>query len=78
MGVPRLKKKTELNYRHGYTARHCMVCDHFRAKIDPGVTTYFMCEIMGLNTGRSYSIHPKYICDAFDNTERLKRIMGKE
>ena len=78
MGVPRLKKKTELNYRHGYAASHCLVCDHLRAKIDPGVTTHFTCEIIGLDPGRAYSINPNYVCDAFDNTQRLKRIKGEE
>ena len=78
MGVPRLKKKNELNYRHGGTARHCLVWDHVRATIVPRVTTHFRCTIIGLDIGRAYDINPNYVCDAFDNTLRLKRIKCEE
>ncbi|MDA8141071.1 MAG: hypothetical protein M0036_20695 [Desulfobacteraceae bacterium] len=69
MGIPRLNKKNELNYRRGTTSFHCSVCDHFRAE-----GWNMRCAVLGLFPGRSYQIGPNNRCDAFDNAQRLKQL----
>ena len=79
MGTPRLKIKTELNYRRGYTSRSCNDCNHivaFRHASD-GPVREFRCQIMGVNPGRLYRINPANICDAHDNSRYLKRLKGE-
>lgn len=80
MGVPMLKKKKDLNYRRGQTWRYCGICDHF---LDPPTamqimgTHYPHCRIMGLKPGCAYHINKSSQCDAYDNTEGLKRLKGE-
>ena len=82
MGSARLKKKTELNYRRGTTSRYCEHCNHyvssFPACTPDGKFRAFepRCEIMGLQNGRAYRIHPANICDRHDNSRYLKRLRG--
>jgi len=78
MGVSRLKKKIELNYRRGRTWQSCSECDHFVRYFSihqPGkpdlVHTEPRCQIIGLECGRAYRVSPDGLCDAFDNTEKL-------
>lgn len=79
MGVARLKKKTELNYRRGTTSRYCGHCNHCVAfqKAD-GSSKYFRCRIIGLESGRLYSIHPQNICDAWDDSRYMERLTGRK
>lgn len=80
MGCKKLKIKEELHYRRGYTHASCSECDHFVAKhhcegiggINLGEQP--RCRVIGLKPGRGYAIHPKNICDKFDNRETLERI----
>lgn len=84
MGVKRLKIKNELNYKRGGTSRHCGGCDHFVPDFDVVVNDDYgatlrqepRCKIIGLKNGRGYRIHPANICDRYDNTEKIKRLMG--
>lgn len=70
MGVRKLKIKTDLNYRPGYTHSYCGHCNSFVHGPEP------RCKIIGLEPGRLYKINPGYICDKFDGSEHLKRIRG--
>jgi hypothetical protein len=81
--MPRLKKKTELNYRPGPTSRSCNSCNHFVSesrfkKSHPDIPSLnkARCAIMGLGEGRRFWINPKYICDAHDNSLYLDRLKG--
>jgi hypothetical protein len=82
MGVSRLKKKIELNYRRGGTAHDCSGCNHFVS--DRKVLDLFglepdghpRCGIIGVQPGRMYRINPKSICDRHDNSNALKRLRG--
>lgn len=78
MGVPKLHIKKELNYRRGYTDRHCSGCDHYVANPEPlggfRATNDGRCRIIGLKPGRAYQILPGSICDRFDQTNTLARM----
>ncbi len=82
MGVSRLKKKIELNYRRGGTAHDCYECNHYVSDqkvldlfgLDPD--GYPRCRIIGVEPGRLYRISDKAICDKHDNSEYLKRLRG--
>ncbi len=82
MGSQRLKKKTELNYRRGSTAHDCSECNDYVREFDVrGIGGEHLrfeprCKVMGLKDGRAYRINPNNICDAHDNSERLKRLRG--
>lgn len=69
MGVARLKRKTELNYRRGTTSRYCDHCNHL-VKLLYGVDDddVWRCEMIGVNLGRLYRINPRNICDAFESS----------
>lgn len=64
--LPRLKKKTDLNYRVGSTneSMNCRFCMYYirtllcRNKIEP------RCMIMGLNESVRYRVREDYRCDA--------------
>jgi len=80
MGSPTLKKKSELNYRHGSTAHSCSECNAYvpdfdvRATFQDGEHLRFesRCRVMGLKAGRAYRINPKNICDAHNNSDMSK------
>lgn len=82
MGVPRLKKKAELNYRRGLTWKNCSDCEHFVADFEVRscardgrvLRREGRCKIIGLKHGRAYRILPHYICDACDNTKTIERL----
>lgn len=83
MGIARLKKKTELNYRRGYSWRYCAECNHFvtmeiKGINDEDLGTQPRCRIIGLNAGRMYRIHPASICDSFDGSAKLARVKGEK
>lgn len=72
MGVTRLKKKDELNYRIGGEGQFCDECGHFVRnwqvrKLD-GTPNKIdsRCEVMGLKNSRRYAVKPIYRCNAFD------------
>ncbi len=70
MGVPRLKKKAELNYRRGLIWKSCSYCDHF---VRPWAGTgEGRCRRIGLEPGRQYRILPHYLCDAYDDTKTME------
>lgn len=75
MGTQRLKMKSELNYRTGYTSRSCSDCNYFESRgcLKDRVQSA-RCEIMGLRDGRLYRINPKNICDRFNNSVYLERL----
>jgi hypothetical protein len=83
MGVKRLKIKDELNYRPGPTSGGCGDCNHFVGEFpivdSQGVVTAHepRCRVIGLG-GRQFKINPEYICDRFDNSEKLARIRGAD
>lgn len=72
MGVKRLNKKVQLNYRCGTTSRSCQYCNHFYS--GPLTSDFFRCKIIGLLAGRSYRINPNHICDQYDGSNYLKRL----
>jgi len=82
MGTQKLKIKTELKYRPGYTHAHCSQCNHFVSKhpcvgingVDLGEQP--RCRIIGMNPGRMYRINPNNICDRYDGSESLNRLKG--
>ena len=82
MGTKKLKIKETLHYRRGYTHASCGECDYFVARhpcqgiggVDLGEQP--RCRIIGLNPGRGYTIHPKNICNKYDNREGLKRLIN--
>ena len=78
MGVPRLHIKKEVNYRRGYTDRHCSGCDHYVANPAPlggfRATADGRCRIISLKPDRAYRILPDNICDRFDQTQYLARL----
>lgn len=82
MGSPRLNKKIELHYRRGYTHSHCGCCDHFvrnhevRKCTGEPMGVEPRCRIIGLENGRGYRINPNSVCDAYNNTETIKRLRG--
>jgi len=76
MGAPTLKKKKELNYRRGQTSRHCSGCDFF-VKSFSAIDHHSVCRKIGLKPGRAFRINPNNQCDAFDNTNGLKRLKGE-
>jgi len=82
MGSVTLKKKKELNYRRGPTHGGCSQCDSYVMDFPVcGTRGEFLqterrCKVMGLNNGRAYRINPDNICDAYDNSEHMKRYLG--
>jgi len=74
MGSPTLKKKIELHYRKGSAAHDCSECNHFVPSHPEGSGP--RCRVMGLKPGRAYRINPKFICDAYDNSRYMERLMG--
>lgn len=84
MGVPNLHIKQELNYRRGYAHAHCSDCNHYVARFEvegcssgrPTGAIEPRCRVIGLNHSRRYRVHPKSICDKFDNSISLRRIRG--
>jgi hypothetical protein len=79
MGVQRLKIKNDLNYRPGYTDRHCSGCDHFVAAdrcAEGELWEAARCRVMGVERGRGYRINGNNICDRFDQTRYLERLKG--
>ncbi len=73
MGTPTIQAKRDRNYRRGRTGHRCSACDHFvyNAK-GPGE---HRCMLIG-DGGRGFRILEHYICDDYDNTERLARLTG--
>ena len=71
MGVQKLKKKAELNYRKGGTWKDCGGCNHFRSDLG-------RCSIIGLDAGRMYQVLPHYVCDRWDNSNYMRRLLGGE
>jgi hypothetical protein len=75
-----LKIKEQLHYRRGYTHASCDGCDYYVSNhplsgmngVDLGEGR--RCRVIGLKPGRMYAIHPKNICDRFDNRETLEHI----
>jgi hypothetical protein len=71
MGVPRLKKKTELNYRLGKPGQWCDECanyvEHFQVRKLNGtlLSIEHRCKVMGLQNGRAYRVRPIYCCDKY-------------
>jgi LSD1 subclass zinc finger protein len=78
MGTLRLKIKTELNYRRGSTHKYCSICDNYTSMHFKGIGEQPRCRIIGIKPGRMYRIHPHNICDSFDGSQGLKRLLGKE
>ena len=80
MGVQRLKKKTDLNYKKGGECHYCSQCNQFvpRFEIKSGENTRHepRCKIMGLEMSIAYRINKNSICDAYNNSEHIKRIRG--
>lgn len=80
MGVPRLKKKIELNYRRGTSAHYCSECNAYISEFDVrGIDGRHIgfeprCMVMGPKSGRSYRINPNNICDAHYSSDHLNRI----
>ncbi|MFZ5760971.1 MAG: hypothetical protein ACOY32_15245 [Thermodesulfobacteriota bacterium] len=81
--MPNLRIKTELHYRRGYTHAHCNDCNHFVADFEPKSCngnplgrTEPRCRVIGLENSRRYRVHPKNICDKFDNSIKLRLIRG--
>ncbi len=82
MGTPQLRIKKTQNYRHGYASRYCGICDNFKTVPITGIAGQDLgkqprCKFFGFDAGRAYRINPQYICDAYDNTEGLKRLKGE-
>jgi hypothetical protein len=79
MGTPKLKRKEELQYRRGTTSRYCERCNHFVGDFPipwrEGCAEP-RCEVIGLETGRSYKINPANICDRYDNSRYLNRLIN--
>jgi len=78
-----LRAKKERNYRKGSTWRSCSDCDHYVGDFEVRACTSGnvlkiegRCRLIGLQHGRMYRILPHYICDAFNGTERLKKVKG--
>jgi hypothetical protein len=75
-----LKCKERLNYKKGYSSRHCSICDQYLGSVqitgiggvDLGVQA--RCKVIGTDAGRMYRINPVYVCDKFDNTQYLNRL----
>lgn len=76
MGSPTLKKKVDLNYRKGPAAHDCSQCDHFVPAY--AGRAWPVCMIMGLGDGRAYRINPRNICDAYDSSRYMERLMGRK
>jgi len=66
MGIPKLKKKVELNYRRGGTSRYCGHCNHFVSELS-------RCRLIGLDGGRMYQVSPQGLCDRWDNSNHMKQ-----
>lgn len=86
MGYTRLKKKDELHYGKKSTMQQCSACNHFVKDFEVhggaggagSVTWEPRCKVMGLKAGRMYRINPDLHCDAYDNSEYLKRLKGEK
>lgn len=77
MGVTRLKIKSDLNYRRGYTSRSCRYCNHrvlYKSETEGDV---YRCELIGVKPGRLYNINQANICDKYDNSRYLNRLKGQ-
>jgi len=79
---PRLKIKTELNYRKGSTneSENCRYCVNFIPEFPICGTDGMIlrvesrCRVFGKKEGRSYRVRPDYRCDAqkFNGTDFSK------
>jgi hypothetical protein len=83
MGKPRLRMKTELNYRRGSTAHYCSQCNFYVSKFDvkllDGTSSGIVqprCRVIGLRNSRRYRINPDGICDKYDNSKYMSRLLG--
>ena len=83
MGVPRLKKKGELNYRVGRPRCWCSDCQSFvshflvRGVDGAALRVEDRCKVIGLKNSRRYKISAMYCCDAFKLPDIRKcRICG--
>lgn len=77
MGLQKLKRKVDLNYRHGYTHKSCEDCNHFVAAdkcADGELWEAPRCREIGVQRGRGFRINPNSICDLHDNSRALERI----
>lgn len=78
-----LKIKEQLHYRRGYTHASCSECDHYVEKFKlTGIGGADLgeeprCRVLGLKPGRMFRVHPRSICDKYDNTRRLAFIKGE-
>jgi hypothetical protein len=78
MGVPKLNKKVELNYRRKSASRSCADCNHywpsfpFESKPEKHEPR---CGKIGIKPGRAYRISPNGLCDKHDNSEYLERLL---
>lgn len=80
--LPRLKVKTELNYRKGPTWKGCSQCNfayHFKVRGigDKDLNRIELrCKLIGEGESRRYRILPDHICDRFDGSKYNKRLGG--
>ena len=72
MGVPRLKKKIELNYRRGRPGCWCEECAAYVGNFGVrGIGEIAVlraeprCRVIGLKNSRRYKISPVHCCDAW-------------
>jgi hypothetical protein len=58
MGVPNLKIKKELHYRHGYVIaeKNCKYCENF-------VESLNRCTLIGIHGGRAFNVLSHFTCD---------------
>ena len=63
--LPRLKKKTELNYRVGSTneSTNCRYCVHLVDSFLCGNKIESRCKILGLQESVRYRVRKDYRCD---------------
>ena len=82
MGAQTLKKKQEFNYRRGSSAFYCSHCNHFVSQflvqdVDGAAKSIEpRCRMIGLENGRGYRVHPKDICDKYDQSALEARLRG--
>lgn len=77
-----LKRKQELNYLRGYTHSSCGDCNSFVPNCQlTGIDGQDLgsqprCREIGLEPGRMYRVSPNNICDLYDNSKYLARLIG--